>query len=338
MASLKNAFRFNPYAIYGTQTVVVVNGTDDAAACVFRAPKSGNITYIGTCCYATPTGNPTFDCRLETVTSESTTPTGTLAGTGGNGTWTPTDNAYGWVALTTPVAVTAGNYYAAVVRGLSVDVDNYASVVVCWNTRSAQHPLALDETNDAWAIRAYAPTVAVKYSDGSIPQGMNARKLGSSLGLTPANEYEAGVLWTAGAAFDVIGAVIDGSITSGEFTVSLYNGATAERTAVFDGYRTSTSVRSWFVEFASAYRLTAANPYRLAVKCGGGTFTLYYADFLSTTDRDAVFGDGQWSQRTGTGSWSETATRTPFIVPIFNEVTGGGGLLVHPGMSGGLNG
>jgi hypothetical protein len=98
-----------------------------------------------------------------------------------------------------------------------------------------------------------------------------------------------------------------------------------------------------WVPWSTERTLAKDTAYRISIKPTSGVNVKYYfLRFDEAVDR-AQHGGGvgfQLSTRVGAGEWSETDTEIPAIAlsisALDDGVGGGGGLLVHPGMSGGM--
>lgn len=96
--------------------------------------------------------------------------------------------------------------------------------------------------------------------------------------------------------------------------------------------------------FSSDVSLSAGVDYRLVLKPTTTTnVSIGYFDVDSAGVMGACIGgaDWHWTQRVDAGSWTQTTTRRPWaglLVNGYEAGGGGGGLMVHPGMSGGIRG
>jgi hypothetical protein len=123
-------------------------------------------------------------------------------------------------------------------------------------------------------------------------------------------------------------------LQSKSFTsTELYAGSAAnlQRTLMFD----TTALEN----------LTPGSTYRIAIEATAaslGFTTMLYVNFPNNTVVRAFTGGGtyQKTQRVDGGAWTDTDTLVPAWKLLISAATasGGGGMLVHPGMSGGIRG
>lgn len=131
--------------------------------------------------------------------------------------------------------------------------------------------------------------------------------------------------------------------TDTTFDVVIYQGTTALQTSSFDtaqmqGY--NRNMRHSLVMSGTPATLSSGVEYIIALKPTTTTnITIYGYTFATSNDKTAL-GDLSFKNytRTNAGAWSETTTRVPFGDICFANIQGGGGLKVHPGMTGGIRG
>jgi hypothetical protein len=134
--------------------------------------------------------------------------------------------------------------------------------------------------------------------------------------------------------------------TSSDFDIVLYDGTTAIATASFDSHQTqaSTGVREMFARF-SEQTLNVGTNYYLSLKpTTANSVSLKQFD-VSDANHLAAWPGGTLchsATRTDAGSWSDVTTRRPamgvLVTALDDAAGGGGGLMRHPGMRGGLSG
>lgn len=91
---------------------------------------------------------------------------------------------------------------------------------------------------------------------------------------------------------------------------------------------------------------TANSYYRLVFVASTTTAaSVYYGDVNTAAIMDGLAGgqDFHWTQRDSAGTWTDTTTRRPHFVAKLSAVHdgaggGGGGMVRHPGLNGGING
>jgi len=203
----------------------------------------------------------------------------------------------------------------------------------------------------SWAFYSGGfPVMALKYSDGTyagvgdfvcVASAVNSVTYNS--GSTP---DERALYFQLPAPVKVGGAWVRCDL-DGDADVVLYDsdGSSVLSSASCDkDVRSQTSGGNLFVRFAEA-TLAASTTYRLSIKPTSATsLTLYDFDVSAAAILGAVAGGSNWhfSSRTDAGAWSQVTTKRIWagllVTAIDDGVGGGGGLLTHPGMSGGMRG
>jgi hypothetical protein len=247
-----------------------------------------------------------------------------------SGTWDASNN----LQFTTLFAG-AGQYITAFPTMKSV-VGGVAS-----NNNGAQpHPNIYCESATAtYGNPQVTPTNQASYNSGSTPDEVGVKfSLVSSwttnfnilgiqgiLGVT--NSAATGVL----KLYDSGGSLLQSkSFTSTELFAG--NAGALNRTLMFD----TTTLAS--LTPGSTYRITIE-----ATNAGAGTTTMLQVAFPNATVVRAFVGSGTFvrTERTNAGAWTDTDTVVPAWKLIISEATatgGAGGMVVHPGMSGGMRG
>jgi hypothetical protein len=97
--------------------------------------------------------------------------------------------------------------------------------------------------------------------------------------------------------------------------------------------------------FPTAQTLTAGSEYVIGIMAGNNNIQYGNIKLTAAIDRTAfahsMYGTVKSGSWTSAGAWTDDDTRLYMIVPFFDLITassGGGGLKVHPGMSGGMRG
>lgn len=122
------------------------------------------------------------------------------------------------------------------------------------------------------------------------------------------------------------------------------DGTTALATVSLDpDIRQSAAGRNRLVRFASDISLLKDTVYRLSVKPTSVTNISMYDKVVNGAAIMDAYEGGQnfhWSQRTDAGAWTQTTTKRPGIGLFVTALDDGAaaGLLVHPGMTGGMRG
>lgn len=130
--------------------------------------------------------------------------------------------------------------------------------------------------------------------------------------------------------------------TDTTFDVVIYQGTTALQTSSFDtaqmqGY--NRNMRHSLVMSGTPATLTSGVEYIVALKPTTTTsLTIFGYTFATSGDKTSLGGLNLKNySRVNGGAWSDTTTRVPFGDLCFSNIQGGG-MLVHPGMTGGIRG
>lgn len=127
-----------------------------------------------------------------------------------------------------------------------------------------------------------------------------------------------------------LGGFLAVSQTNGQaFEILLYDDATglAIQTTTIQQMQASgfgSSIMSVFdFDRAALVALTAGNVYRVAIRpTGTGTVGIQYSDYPSAgMAQGTPYGSlgGIWTQRVNQGAWTDTDTRVPFLIPLFED-------------------
>lgn len=344
-------FCVSPFGASGVLTQVV-DATNDSAGAVLQAHKDGSITHIGRW-VSTVTGTGTTGrVQMETLTGSPALPSGTLWDTNTFGTDNISATGWSWVELDTAGDVTEGQEFAVTYLASAADGSNNAtfSYGLANVGNSATCPYSCNRVAGTWGIQTAAPIFAARYGAsgdiiyGSAPITGFASGAAIALDTTP---DEVGVKWTAPVSGTCYGLEIIASLSNLNFTgvARLYanNVEVANRTLTGTRFR-STGVGRVLVRWATPATITAGVAYRAVIygttNSATGNIRLINlthesADSLQKTLSTLAFR----CSRTDAGSWTDSATANIMsIIPLMESETAGGGLLVHPGMTGGIRG
>jgi hypothetical protein len=138
--------------------------------------------------------------------------------------------------------------------------------------------------------------------------------------------------------------------SGGDAEIIVYDGTTAmtNGTSPVDaGYVIAGNAREAYAQLSEEISLTANTTYRIAFKPTTTTnVTLYYFDVSDANHLQCHVGGTAWAMtsRLDSGAWAApTTTRRPFLWPFVSSIGddagagGGGGMIRHQGMEGGLN-
>jgi hypothetical protein len=206
-------------------------------------------------------------------------------------------------------------------------------------------------TGGSWASKeSRCGAILLEYDDGTYAE-LDAIELfpfhaftGTSFASNSTPD-ERGILWTPTFTCKVRGGWYYGSANNVVDAV-LYDGTSPLCTISIDP-DTNTKGSSSFrrsVIFDAQYTLTAGNPYRLILKPTSTSAISLVSFDVASAGYLAAFAGGtaiQHTERTDGGSFSQTSTRRSFMgfhISAIQTDPGGGALLVHPGMAGGMRG
>lgn len=142
----------------------VIDADGEKVALIFRASKTGNISYVGWRTGTVTTSN-SIDIRVETIAVATGLPTGTLATANASATRASvSSDTWYWEALTAAAAVTQGTWYAVVIQFTSFVAGSLqvASSSARYTT-GAYHALY----TTSWAKDNETPTLGLQYDDNS---------------------------------------------------------------------------------------------------------------------------------------------------------------------------
>lgn len=216
-------------------------------------------------------------------------------------------------------------------------------------THNGMLPIITTFLGGVWAGSSGYPCLTLVASDGTLGllQGSLPQQVASVTSVafnTGSAADEHALAWTPLDKVWVGGMSVFLSRAAGAaFDLVLYEGTTVKATKSFD--------ENWgrldgLLEVSGCFadiELTPATTYYLSVKpTTANSVTIYYANI--TSGDGELFGAGmKLATRVDAGSWTTDATKVPFRY-AFGVVAGddgagsSGGMLVHPGMVGGLRG
>lgn len=355
-----------------TPAVYTMDSATDRIAWLGHSPYTDTLTkvYFRT---STVTTGCTIQIQIETVTNGR--PSGSAWAANTNGTVVVAnadDNVWKTVTLTAAASLTRGDQFA-IVFTISSGTPNMPimGMVGVVNGMAGQYPLLLQDTGGGtWAQNVNLAncismimefgTLGVAHVPGTIPSdGTPAIATYNNT----SNPDEKALRFQVTAPMRVIGAAVSlANIAAGaDFTVSLWpDSSTTDADALaqeaVDGDNTyATSADGLFIlYFATAVTLAIGTTYYLGVRADTAN-NLAIIEMLApagVTDSIKAFpiggsseiykGSRQWTAGSA-GSWTPTLTTLPLLYLIVDQlddgqsVGGGGGLIRHPGMNGGLN-
>ena len=335
-------------------TGFAIDAATKRAGTLFRPLPNLPLSQVGLLCQQVVGTPPTCEVRLETVLNG--VPTGNLAGPATRATFTPQANTFQWIPLESPFTPATGSSLALLVGWSAgpVGTANSATFALrlpaCW---SGQNPSVLQYNGTTWTpVGGVVPLVVPRHADGSLLPGTAALRSVNWILLTnPGNPSEVGNRFVApcDATLDAL-CTATRLPTGGRATLRLWTDtgallasldsqpldastdlATTAASGVVQAPVTPCPISAGGVYVCSQQSLTSAGSYFAKLT------------FADAAAREALFGPAWWVQRTGTGGWVEDLTSVAAISPRVSawsvpSPAGGGGLLRHPGMCGGMFG
>lgn len=336
----------------------LLDAADEAVGMVVSVPKTGNIRKVGFATRTVTTG-ATVDVRLETLSAGF--PSGTLWATNTNGSQIiadANDNTAFLTTLTADASVTRGQLIGVVIKNPSVSPGNLN--IAGYGDDVVGFPFTALFTGGSWALQSPGPLVSFEYADGTYASSpacyppstaITTNTIGT--GSTP---DVVGVYFKVPFPCRVIGAWahvdFDAACAVRLVTTAYNQGAGTGILGSIDiGADDDANANQVVIYrlFPSDIDLAADTYYRLVVEpTSASTVSVYDLNVPSLAALSAWAGP-DWvfttaKDPTGDGDWTNYNSGT-FRVPLmglllsgFDAGGGGGGLLTHPGMSGGMRG
>ena len=331
--------------------MALMDATAEKYGLVFRVPKTGTILKVGFCT-GTVTVGDTLKAGLYTVDA-SGNPTATAYGGMVAQTQvvllTEDDTAF-TVTLSTGATATAGDEVALVVEFNSFVAGNLNIAGIVGSSSTAnQYPYTLSYTA-SWAKTSYIPIGWFEYSDGSyayLPGVYPVTAITSTAINTGSAADELALYFTVPFPTRLSGWGGEvGPQAGANFDVVLYDGTTSLGSQSYDGdSKVSTVARGWTQQLATPIALAAGTVYRLAIKpTTANNVSVPVLTLSSAAAANQLEGGTSlyYSTRVDAGAWTDDTTKRPclwLLLDQFSDGAGGaGGLLTHPGMSGGMRG
>lgn len=324
--------------------VVTMNGTGDRLACVFNAPRTGDVTGI-VFATGTVTTPQSLDARLETVAATGH-PSGTLATAGATvSEASPATNTLYDLTLGTPHTATVGDLLAAVIQ-FTTTAGNLQLVESLADNLIRGNIVPYIDFNGGgfYAIDDVLPAVAVRMDGDVIPfgayPGINCPRTNFDSASTPDERGNRFVLDAPMYVRGIGARLARGSVGANTVRLRLYDASdTVIYSRTFDESANSTS-QGTCLAYGAETLLAAGAVYRIALEALGSVDC--YIDELdagSAAMLDFWPGGADWyyTSRSDAGTWTDTTTMR--AVDFFLIVSGvAGKLLTHPGMAGGMRG
>lgn len=336
----------------------ILDAAGEGVGVAFRAEISDSINRVHFYCLSVNGTPPAYAVRVETLDANGL-PSGTLVGGSAEETFTPTADTWFTVTLSSPAALTAGTHYAVIITdeatGTPPDgTDNATFLYRSAGVQGGLMPIAVLNTG-AWAkstVLGSMPAIMPQF-DGTTDRMLQGVMAADTNPLTTFNSGstpdEYGILFTVPTTMDLFGLHMPLRLNAGssDFNISLYGGdGTGDddlvvRLGSYDASFMNTGSHGFTAEFPTPQTLSPGINYRLTITpTTVNDVRVRQSSFGSSALRVAAFGaDHQKTTRVNAGAWTDDPTSIVYIQPYFeNLVAGGGGLLVHPGTSGGARG
>jgi hypothetical protein len=359
---------FNP--AYSTGATTTLSGTsawidasDEKEGYIFRMPEAMTITHVGVRFISYSGTPPTYRISLQGVSTANGDPDGAVLGGGacfatftppGDASW---NNVFQWFQLGSSYAAARGELIAVVMDYSSGTINgaNRSQILEYWSGQMDDVSLCpyADNYVSSWTKRNMTCCFGIKA--GESPTLVYGRPNCATTGGTTlsVNGYRAALKFTlpswlcSTAQIAGMRVVMLGEGAAGSCKFGLWNAGgvlqdiTLDADLLVNPASTYQLVEVYFDE-VNLSSLAAGTTYYLGVERVAASTAVYGISVTTASDLLAYpMGDG-WILSTWDGAaWSDTTTTRPYISPIFVDITapaGGGGMIVHPGMVGGLRG
>ena len=333
-------------------TTFVLDEFTDYYAVIFRAPSTNAIAKMFYN-FSAVSGTPTAEISLQGVTSAGV-PDGTIKSSGNaKATWTATATA-GWQTLTSSYTPTAGELLAYVVKitaGTSITV----------NVRVGGNPINLPcgvTYNNTGAVTTRLGTPAVWGIKGSGTTWVhgNPQSATAANAITNASVIEEASTFVVPSwcsSMRIVGVESAYRMaTSATGEIRIYTGIGASDVTVTQSITIAAATDMQAVSATATTRfyfqpvtVNAGSGFRISTRAtSANSITHYQVSVVDNEDTEAwgIWNGTNYRSRRTTGNWTDSLKDVPFFAPIIDDITapsgGSGGLIVHPGMVGGMRG
>ena len=320
-----------------------LNDADNAIALVFHVPKNGTLNRVGIYIAAITGNPPAYNVAFVTVSSAGA-PTTTLYGGSAIESYDFTATGWVWITLATPATATKGDLVAVHIwPGATIpDGTNYISTRLTQipYEGSGSIPRQTRYTTSWLNTYGWVSTMVARYSDGEIAAGIGLiTGLYSEYIHVDTSPDEIGCAFTVPYNVTCDGARLahenSGSATVWEVRLYDSDGSTVLRqVSVTDmdqviNYSPSLNYDAMW----APVNLVSGQTYRLTIRPTGTGVTraLALGQFtFDTTDAEllrALLPEGarwQRTERTDLGTWTQTATKAPYMGIWITDITVGG--------------
>lgn len=314
-----------------------ISGSGHYYAAIVPVPKSGNIRKVGFI-ISSISSSQTLKAEIQTLSSGL--PSGTLYGGSAKGTGTPSVGA-NEITLGTDAAATAGNEIAVVIQFDSTVGNVTFKNRMPSSTYRIGRPYAVENTASATKREGW-PIIWLVYDDGSyavIPgtapiTGMNTGASATNRSLKfqlPIKTRLIGVWTQCGPGFSTA-TVLTPKLYAADGSTLLATGSAVDRNEP-----STTAMIYHYLAFPPT-TLNANTEYYLMIDTGGSGTPQPYVTFTSAAVMAAWGGSLIRSATGAAGALTEQALDRPMTYLVLDQIDipAPGGLLLHPGMSGGM--
>lgn len=337
----------------------------DYAALICQAEEDATITRV-TGYVNARNGTPgTTRVGIQSVNTTTGLPTGTWLGSVDlttDATNFPATTVKEWT-LSTNATVTRGQYYAIVISALSGTWNTATDNLQLYVTQGtgvgpslAVFPYTYDVINSVAGAKTTLAILPCLGAGSSTTQYRIAHKpasIGSwNSGSTP---NQRGIKFKLPAStvssFKIVGVrmAVGPTNSASTWDLNLYDSSSnviqSRSFTNQEAFNVSTLlIRDYYFSTTTLATLSPNTDYRIAVQATNASLgCMTYIEMSSATDCSSAFipgGTYHGTTRAGTGAWTDTTTTWFPMQLIIDDltVTTSGGLVVHPGMSGGING
>lgn len=322
-----------------SSTNIRLNSATDYVGFIFEVGKAGTINDVGWFTRVVTTGC-TVQVRLETVSTSTGLPTGTLVSAGASGTTAVADtddNVWFTTTLGTPPTVTVGQLVAIVFK-VSSGTPSNLQIGGFDDSGLFRQPSIIEFDGTASNITGISPIFSLHYSDTTCPPTVGVwpiKALNTDTYNSGSNPNTRGNRFQVPHSVRAVGAWIYMD-TDSDAAINLYDsdGVTISATgSIWQSVPPLATPGLEYVAFTAPVTLAADTNYTLAVKPSSGTnLSVYSADVNAAGLLEAMPGGTRWfaataTNPTGTGSWTTTSTQFYLMGLVIDgvEAAGGGG-------------
>ncbi len=336
-----------------------IQASTSKVAWIFVAQEAAVVTALGFR-YGARTGTPPIQQISLQGVDATGLPDGTIQGGGSpaSNTFTPPattawDGTWQWITLLNTFTLVKGTAYSIVVEYSSGTINSSNASSYTNNVSDLAPkigpPYALTNTAGTWTkISSGTADPLFGYQSASRSYGLIMQNyLADAIGTNNnriAWKFNFPTTWFN--TFQLTGIRVDTSTPAAtlNWKFGIWNAAgTALASVQLDGdITTSAASSNRMVDayFTSLVTLNAGTDYYAGLERIDGACSVWYVQVAANADLSAYpFGITSYYSAWNGSTWTDTNTKRPLIELVFADITApSGGLLVHPGMGGGMHG